>query len=1763
MRNFIFKLLVYILLFLFSVPLAAQNSWVMVDDSTLAIGCDTSLTGVIYDDGGPTGNYSSSFYGTVNLYFGPGDTLLLWGSVDCEPQYDYLGIFDGQSWHYYYSNDTVSLTCITSPVSVYFSSDGSVVDGGFELHYELRPTHCNNGIGELWGYAPDLTMTTLYWDAVNPSGPFVLNVNGHDTTLNQNFCSLTNLSRGTTYGCYVYGVADSGSPDCRRYYSFSTPECLIPITSISTTWVSPTSITVAWTSDGPGPYRISDGSNSYVATSRQYTFTGLTPNTPYSFTVLAEADTCCASCGRTLATRSACFEARVEGLRPLIGADTVTLVADSADGYLWSTGETTRSIAVSHPGYYTLVAYTDGGCTDTLTVGVSNIELDIDIDLPDYLCPGESTSVYVGLRPDANVQVSCNSNSTLSDPSRIFLPDGVDCDPASDHGCSYRSELDFEGFGNYQLITDVNDILYVMLDMEHSYVGDIYINITCPNGQNADILRFSGSGYSSCTSHIGMEHRGWAEGNNCQHCYFGQPYDFEDNSFPCDSTRSGNVAGTGWRYCWSNSSDAGYTYAAGDGIIYRSDNLVSYGSSFDSSNVAAGTNFYHPDQSLQSLVGCPMNGTWYIEVIDGWGVDNGYIFGWELALNPNRLARTLYEPSVAYAALNGQYVARTSDSTFTITAPANLASDTTITYTVHIYDTAGNLFDTSFSITFHPRFTRTFNDTIVENQLPYTIYDTTFTGPVSNVVLYRPNDGTCDSIITYSLHVIPNGFSIHDTTVCDDQLPLVWHGLTFATAGTQRDTVLTPQGADSVLTLNLHVNPSYSQSFYDTICSNQTRTFEGTDYALTGTYSHTYTTIGGCDSVRTLWLTVHPTSQTDTVVDVCDQFAIGGITYTTPGTSSIMLSNYGTNVYGCDSSLMLHLTLRQSSDSNLYVSACDSFYWHGQMLTSEPDSVLTYLTTNSVGCDSTVRLLSLSLHYTQYIGDSDTVCASSVTAGYRWRDTLIAAPATGNYAYVRSDSQGCDSNYSLSLTLVPTAYRNIYDTIVENQAATWSYHGIPLNHDTVLVLTLTGSTGCDSIVTYHLHVWPNVTHTFDSTICVNQWGSFLWHGLAAADTLSVTLPDQHGADSMVTLFLHTLPSYSIALYDTICSNHPVTFEGNTYAATGTYQAHLHTSSVLQCDSIRTLYLTVFDTTVGDTMATACDSFSWYGNHYVASTTDALVGHYLNTASCDSTVVLHLTVNHSTTATYNDTCPENYLPRQYIHIISYGDTSGAVMTIPNAAGCDSVITYSLHVWRNVYDTLDSTICASLLPTFSWNGQTSSLSPVSGTQPGQVLPTLADTLHATIPTVHGADSIITMRLHVNPVYAHDFYDTICDNQSSRFVDIDYSDSGEYSHTLVSQNLCDSVVTFHLAVNPTSSTDFYDTIYLGESVTFEGQIYNEPGDYTVTYSNRLGCDSSLVLHLTGKNIITLSIGDSICQGDSLWFISRYVNETGIYLDTIFTGDFYRGDTAVQLDLRVVAPPTISIDTSHLCDPTPLFVLEGQAEVPYLQWSSLPYDGGIEDHEHDSIINVSPSDSTWYYLYADYRPDPLCPAVDSILLPPLSSVTPVIELVPQYITMDNRTLKAYDRSVGPATRHLWYVWYDGVQAFTTTDAVLSLDVPPSVDSIQITLQVYTHTCSFVTTVDVPIRRSGILFPNVFTPTQNLNNRFAAVGKGVLEFEIWIYDRRGDIVYHSTDIREGWDGTHDGTPCQQGSYVYFCRYTDQLIPQGYQTAKGTVTLIR
>ena len=93
--------------------------------------------------------------------------------------------------------------------------------------------------------------------------------------------------------------------------------------------------------------------------------------------------------------------------------------------------------------------------------------------------------------------------------------------------------------------------------------------------------------------------------------------------------------------------------------------------------------------------------------------------------------------------------------------------------------------------------------------------------------------------------------------------------------------------------------------------------------------------------------------------------------------------------------------------------------------------------------------------------------------------------------------------------------------------------------------------------------------------------------------------------------------------------------------------------------------------------------------------------------------------------------------------------------------------------------------------------------------------------------------------------------------------------------------------------------------------------------------------------------------------------------------------------------------------------------------------------------------------------------------------------------------------------------------------------------------------------------RDETLWVPNVFTPDRFDNNQFKAVGVGIKEYEISIYHRWGELIFHSNDMNEGWDGTFNGRKCPGGAYVYLIFYRSIFAPKELQRLFGTVLLIR
>ncbi|PKR81540.1 hypothetical protein CW751_03165 [Brumimicrobium salinarum] len=85
---------------------------------------------------------------------------------------------------------------------------------------------------------------------------------------------------------------------------------------------------------------------------------------------------------------------------------------------------------------------------------------------------------------------------------------------------------------------------------------------------------------------------------------------------------------------------------------------------------------------------------------------------------------------------------------------------------------------------------------------------------------------------------------------------------------------------------------------------------------------------------------------------------------------------------------------------------------------------------------------------------------------------------------------------------------------------------------------------------------------------------------------------------------------------------------------------------------------------------------------------------------------------------------------------------------------------------------------------------------------------------------------------------------------------------------------------------------------------------------------------------------------------------------------------------------------------------------------------------------------------------------------------------------------------------------------------------------------------------------------PSAFSPNEDgLNDTLKVLGLGITEIDFKIFNRYGQMVFSSTELDEGWDGTMNGETLNQGVFVYTLRYS--LIDGTEGEKSGNITLIK
>jgi gliding motility-associated-like protein len=945
----------------------------------------------------------------------------------------------------------------------------------------------------------------------------------------------------------------------------------------------------------------------------------------------------------------------------------------------------------------------------------------------------------------------------------------------------------------------------------------------------------------------------------------------------------------------------------------------------------------------------------------------------------------------------------------------------------------------------------------------------------------------CDSIVTLNLTVNPNQSTIVDAVICSDDV-YDFNGVPLNTSGTFTDLLITFLGCDSLVTLNLTVFDVLFTVLDEEICEGERFSFNGVDYDQTGTYIDTLLSTAACDSIVTLNLLVKPISFFSFDVVICerDTFDFNGDLLTTTGVFVDTL--LGSN--GCDSIITLNLQVNPSPITVLNESICDGevFDFDGDPITTT--GTFTKVLSTYLNCDSTVTL-NLLVQPVQTTNLSATIC-SNETFDFNG----VALNTAGFYTDLFATYLGCDSTVNLTLTVNPIATSSISETICQGE--TYNFNGLDLTAAGVYVDTLRTFQDCDSIITLTLTVNPLSTFDFTEVICDGE--SFDFNGvlLTTAGSYTQVLSNFLNCDSTITLNLIVNPVQQTMLNEQICNGETFNFIGDVLNATGTYSKTL--STYLNCDSVVILNLTVNDISITNLSETICSNQRYDFNGVQLNQQGVYFDTLTNFLNCDSIVVLDLTVNpiqtRNITATICEGEEYDFNGRLLSNAGVYRDT---LRTFQN---CDSIIILRLSVNPRTFFSFSNAICDG--DVFDFNGQSLSTAGI---------------YIDTIPNFQGCDSVITLDLIVNPVKATFLRDTICDGDTYLFIGQALTAAGDYSRVLRTYLDCDSTVNLNLFVLPRSFTSLSAEICEGTFYDFNGVNYGTAGVYFDTLTNFLGCDSIIDLNLSILPRQRVSIQGEICDNEFYDFNGRSLNQTGTYIDTL--PDINTCDSIIMLSLQV-NPTYVMVVTDSFCT--------GDVYIFDAEPISV---GGIYDAVLSTIFGC---DSTVQLTLLQRNQ----PTVELGLDTFLCGGFPVIYDLPLEIGttatwQDGRTDNPYKIT----TRGNYSVVVDNFCGRDEDDVI----------------------------VNAGCDGCDVYLPSGFTPNfDGLNDRFfpqfGCDPLAVIDF--WVADRWGNIIFRTDQLGEAWDGTYQGKPSPMDNYIWFIRITFELNGElREKTDRGGVLLIR
>lgn len=640
----------------------------------------------------------------------------------------------------------------------------------------------------------------------------------------------------------------------------------------------------------------------------------------------------------------------------------------------------------------------------------------------------------------------------------------------------------------------------------------------------------------------------------------------------------------------------------------------------------------------------------------------------------------------------------------------------------------------------------------------------------------------CDSTVTLILHEVPTYHFEENIRLLDDETR-IWHGQTLDQSGTYTASYTTRDGCDSIYTAHVRRFGGLEEEVYDTMCFATTYTYRDHIFNIPSYESYPRNFVmevrhrPDCKRYRMI-LTLMGSSTTNATYVLAPNETLSF------GTQTIIKEGVYTETFvsrfGCDSTVVLTVTQPVIDFKTETVNICagETYPFGGKELSRPATYLDSVKPAGREGYIITQLTLNVNPTYSFVI---DTVLQSGET----YRDDNFNENRTGIYHRdFRSSVGGCDSTYTLNLSVCSPKFAELTATIVEGDV--YDKNGfLAYTADTYTRTDLTAE-GCDSTTTLYLSVLPALEPEYEEwVVCTGS--PYTWQGeeytTGGVYSKPYTLPD--GREGMRILHLKEVPVYQDTIYATIC-------EGDSYDLNGFHgseeKTYTNTSqSIGGCDSTMTLVLKVNKTYSRDVYESICDgdTYSKYG--ITTETGGDYIRRFETMDGCDSVLNIHISVKEPSVYIKRDTI--NFGQSYSWRGETYTATAYRCDTLLNAAGCDSILILDLRVNDLLTTTMHTSFC---------KGDSVLLF-------GDTIVKKEGIYQRLYKVSTGADSLVAYTVkQSDPTYG-DTVALVCEEDLPfMWYDIICSSKQDYTYSLRNAAGCDSLVTLHLDTHKCGSEE-----------------------------------------------------------------------------------------------------------------------------------------------------------------------------------------------------------------------------------------------------------------------------------------------------------------------------------------------------------------------